>query len=60
MFGGHSNCGNGDKTYLICHATMEDYMIKESCDFMEGSSSLYVTTLPNMVTIDIVVVEICF
>ena len=60
MFGGHSNCGSGDKTYLIYHATMEDYVIKESCDFMEGSSSLYVTTLPDMVAIDIVVVEICF
>ena len=39
---------------------MEDYVIKESCDFMEGSSSLYVTTLPDIVAIDIVVVEICF
>ena len=39
---------------------MEDYVIKESCDFMEGSSSLYVATLPDIAAIDIVVVEICF
>ena len=34
-------------------------MIKGSSDFMEGSSSLYVTSLPDLVSIGIVVVEIC-
>ena len=33
-------------------------MIKGSCDFMEGSSQLYATTLPGLVAIDFVVVEI--
>ena len=36
-------------------------MIKGSCYFMEGTSLLYVTTLPGLVAIGIVVVEIkCF
>ena len=39
----------------------EDNLIKSSCDFMQGSSSLYVITLTGLVDIGIVVVEIkCF
>ena len=38
-----------------------DQGIKGSCDFIEGSASLYVTTLPGLVAISIVVAEIkCF
>ena len=38
-----------------------DSLIKGSYDFIEGSSSLYVTNLPGLVGIGIVVVEIkCF
>ena len=38
-----------------------DHVIKGSCDFMEGSSSLYKTTLPGLVAIGIVAVETkCF
>ena len=33
-------------------------VIKGSCDFMEGSSQLNVTTLPGLVAIAFVVVEI--
>ena len=35
-----------------------DHVIKGSCDFMGGTSSLYVTTLPGFVAVGIVVVEI--
>ena len=35
----------------------EYHTIKISCDFMEGSSRLYVTILQGLVAIDIVVVE---
>ena len=35
--------------YLICHVTLTNHLIKGSCDFMEQSSSLYVTTLPGLV-----------
>ena len=38
----------------------EYHTIKISCDFMEGSSRLYVTILQGLVAIDIVVVEIRF
>ena len=33
-------------------------MIKDSCDSVEGSSSLYVTTVPCLVAVVIVAVEI--
>ena len=46
--------------YLICHVILQDPMIKGSCDFMEGISSLYVTTLPSLVVRCRVVVEITF
>ena len=43
---------------LICHDTLQGHMIKGFCDFMEGISSFYVTTLPILVAVVIVVVEI--
>ena len=44
--------------HLICHVTLQENIIKRSCDFMKRNSSLYVTTLPNLVVVVIVVVEI--
>ena len=41
---GYRACGSRDITYLIFHVTLQDHVIKGSCDFMEGSSSLYATT----------------
>ena len=35
--------------------TSQDYVIKGSCDFCSGSSSLHVTALPRLVVIGIVV-----
>ena len=32
-------------------------MMKGSCNFLEGSSSLYLTTMPDLLAIGIVVVE---
>ena len=37
---------------------LQDHVIKRSYDFMEGSSSLYLTTLSRLLAIVIVVVEI--
>ena len=45
--------------YLIYHVTLQDHVIKRSCDFTKGSSSLHVTILPGLVFIDIVIVDIC-
>ena len=39
---------------------LHDHVIKGSSDFVEGSSSLNVTTLPGLAVIRIVVVEIMF
>ena len=47
-FGGCGHCGSGDITYLICYVTLQDHEIKRSCDCLEISSSLYVTTLPSL------------
>ena len=46
--------------YSICHATLQDYLIEGSFEFMSGSSSQYVTRLKSLVTICTVIVEICF
>ena len=51
QFGGHRRCGRQDITYLIFHVTLQDHVIKGPCDFMEGSSVLYIPTLPNLVGI---------
>ena len=41
----HRTYGSRDIIYLVCHVTLrEDYMIKGSYDFIEGSSLLYVTS----------------
>ena len=43
--------------FSICHVTSQEHMIKESCDFINGSSLGYVITLPCLVVIGIMVVE---
>ena len=46
--------------YLICQVTLQDYVIKRSCDFTEKRSSLHVTPLPSLAALAIVVVETYF
>ena len=60
MFGGHLSSTSGDIKYLICHVTSQNHVFEGSCNFLSGSFSWYVTTLPSLVAIGIVVVEICF
>ena len=44
-FIGHRPYGSRDIMYLVCHVALrEDHMIKGFCDFIEGSSLLYVTS----------------
>ena len=38
--------------------TLQDHVIKVPCGFMEGSYLFYIPTVPSLVTIDIVVVNI--
>ena len=45
--------------HLIFHVTSPGHLIEGSCEFTGGSSLRYVTILINLVTIIIVIVEIC-
>ena len=59
VFGGHWSSAS-DIKYLKSHATSQNHVIEGSYNFMSRNSSYYFTTLPTLVAIDIVVVEICF
>ena len=43
--------------YSICHVTLQNHVIEGSSNFTSESSSWYVTTLPSLAAIGIVVVE---
>ena len=43
-FNSHRSCGSRGMTYLMCHMTLQDHVIKGYCNFMDRSYSLYVTT----------------
>ena len=45
---------------LVCRVISQDHVIKVSYNFMAGSPSRLVTTLPSLEVTDIVVVKICF
>ena len=58
MFGGHWSSASGDKKYIICQVTSQKQVIEISGNFIGGSSSLYVTTLPSLVARGIVIVDV--
>ena len=61
MFGGHGSSANGDIKYLTRHVTLQIDLVEGSSNFMSGSSSRYITTLPSLVVMGVVVVELyCF
>ena len=53
--GSYWSCASGDIRYLICHVTSKNHMVEGSCNFMSGNFSLYVTTLPSLVAIGIMI-----
>ena len=57
-FNGHGLCDSSNITGQICHITLKDHVIKDSCGFMERNCLLYVTTIPGLMATSIVVVEI--
>ena len=57
-FSSHEPCGSSNAAAKIVYRTLEDLMIKGSGDFMEGKLSLYIPTLPILITIDIVLMDI--
>ena len=58
MFVGHWSSAVVDVVYLIFHMTSQDHVIEVSCNFLSESSSFCVPTLPSLVVIKIVLVEI--
>ena len=50
--------GSSDKAAKIVYVTLREHLIKESGDFMEGNSSLYIPTLPKLIAIDIELMDI--
>ena len=53
MFVSHWSSASVDTKYL----KSQNSGIEESCDFMNGSVSLYISSLPSLVAIDIVAKE---
>ena len=61
-FEGCGQCARGDVSYLFSFSRGLTGPCEVVClvTLFEGSSSMYVTILPDLVTIDIKVVETCF
>ena len=57
-FSGHKPIGSSDTAAKILYVTLQDHVIKESGDSMEGNSLLYIPTLPNSIVIDIASMDI--
>ena len=51
-------CSGKDIVDVIFYVTLQEYVIKWSCDCMEGSSSMHIPTFPCLVSIGIMVVDI--
>ena len=58
MSDSHCSSASGDIKYLTCHVTLQNHVFEGSSKFMSGSSSWFTTTLPSLMAIGIVVVEI--
>ena len=61
MFGGYSHSSSEVIMNVNYHVTLQDHVVKGSCDCLDGSSLWSVTTFACLVVIGVVVVEIyCF
>ena len=56
-FDDYRPCGNGDVTFLFCLVTSRDHMIKGTCDFLNGSSSTKVATVPSLMLAGLIEVK---
>ena len=57
IFDGHCSSAIEDIKYLMCHVTSQNHLIERSSSFVSGILSWHATTLPSLVVIVIVVVE---
>ena len=53
-FGDYRFCCSRDITGLIFHLILREHVIKGLCEFMEGSFTLSITTLPSLMATGIV------
>ena len=51
----YGSCGIAAK---IVYVTLQDHVIKGSGDFIKRNSALHIPTLPNLIAIDIVLMNI--
>ena len=58
MFRGQRPSCSSDTAAKIVYVTFQDHVIKGSGDFKEGNSSLQIHTLPKLIAIDIVLMDI--
>ena len=58
MFGDYLSSTSGNIKYLIFPVTSQNYLIEGSYKFMNKTSLLYVTAMPSLVAMNIVVIEI--
>ena len=52
-----SPCGSSDAAAKILYMTLQDHVIIGSGDFIEGKSSLYIPTLPKLIAIAVVLMD---
>ena len=57
-FSDHKLCGSSDIAAKIVYLTLLDHVNKGSGGFMEGNSTLCISTLQKLIAIDIVLIDI--
>ena len=57
-FSGHRPCCKRHIADLLFHATLQNHVINRPCGFMKARSSFYIPSLPSLVAISIMLVEI--
>ena len=57
-FSDHMHCGSENTIVLVCLVMLQDHLTWKARDFIERSPSKQVTTLPSVIVVDTVVVEI--
>ena len=58
LFCGHKHCGSGDIMFSVCDMISKDQITKEWSNIMGVRPSSQFTSLPILVVIDTVVVEL--
>ena len=57
-FNAYRSCGSGDIMILFCHMASRDHLIKGTCDYGKGSPLTEATTVPSLMLIGLVEVEV--